>query len=188
MKKLDFKDRFLYPAGTVFAVMAVSWAGYFGSACLENDALHQALAKVFGTAYFISVAFGTLYVYTVSYLRGAAPGERVLASAISPFIWATKENLLLLESYGILESIYWYLNPLNFWLICFMALQMGIGGIVARAVLRRRGEAVTVATPASLVLIAVSVAAIVSAYAWGKGENLYVIFLAGYRALFGYGI
>jgi hypothetical protein len=187
MKELDFKDRFLYPAGTVFAVAVVSWAGYFGSAYLENDALHQALAKVFGATYFLSVAFGTLYVYTVSYVRGASPGERVLASAVTPFIWATKESLLQLEAFGILESLYWYLNPLNFWLVCFMALQMGIGGIVARAVLRRRGEAVTAATPASLALIAVSVAAVVSAYAWGKGENLYVIVLAGYRALFGYG-
>lgn len=188
MKNHDFRKRFLYPAGAVFALMVVSWAGYFGSARLENDALHQALAKIFGTTYFLSVAFGTLYVYTVSYVRGASLGERVLASVISPFIWATKESLLLLESYGILESLYWYLNPLNFWLICLMALQMGIGGIVARGVLRRRGEAVTAATPASLALIAVSVAAVVSAYAWGKGENLYVIFLAGYRALFGYGI
>lgn len=188
MKKQDFRKRFLYPAGAVFVVMVVSLAGYFGSRHLQYDALHQVLAKVFGTAYFLSVSFGTLYVYTVSYLRGAPLRERILASAISPFIWATKESLLLLESYGIWESLYWYLNPLNFWLVCFMALQMGTGDVIARAILQRRGEAVTAATPASLAVIAGSISAVVLSYAWGKGENLYVIFLAGYRFFFGFGI
>jgi hypothetical protein len=50
---------------------------------------------VFGTAWFLSVAFGALYVYTVSYVRGATMKERVLASAVTHFIWMTKECVKL---------------------------------------------------------------------------------------------
>jgi hypothetical protein len=184
----NFIKRLVYPTATVFVIMTVSWAGYFGSRHIDGAALHQLLAKIFGTAYFISIAFGTLYVYTVSYIRGASLRERILASAVNPFIWMTKESLSLLVCYTPLQCLYWYLNPLNFWLVCLMALEMGIATLAARWILNRRGEPVGTFTPGALATIVVSLAFIIAAYAWGKGENLYAIFLAGSRFFFGPGI
>ncbi len=187
MNAPDFRKRFVYPAGAVFVLMLVSWAGYFGSRRIENAALHQALAMVFGTTYFLSIALGTLYVYTVTYLRGATLRGRILASTVTPFIWMTKESLALLVSYGPLQCLYYYLNPLNFWLVCFMTFEMGIATLAVRWVLRRRGEPVRVFSGSAFATVLVSLALVVAAFAWGKGENLYTIFLAGFRFFFGPG-
>jgi len=188
MEKQSFAKRFLYPVLCVFAVMAVSWAGYFGSRALDSALLHQLLAKIFGTSYFLSVAFGTLYVYTVSYIRGAPIGERILASLVTPFIWMTKECIKLFTSYNVLQCLYYYLNPLNFWLLCFMVFEMGLSSMIARKILKSRGDPVKVVTMGSLATVIVSISVVIAAYAWGKGENLYVIFLAGFRVFFGSGI
>jgi hypothetical protein len=146
------------------------------------------MALVFGTTYFISVALGALYVYTISYIRGATLAERILASAVNPFIWMTKEVIRLAESHPFHECLYWYLNPLNIWLISFMVLEMGIATLVGRRILKRRGADIAIITPAPVIVILGSLAFAISAYAWGKGENLYVIFLEGYRIIFGSGI
>jgi len=188
MERQPFTKRILLPVALVFAVMAVSWAGYYGSRRLDHEFSRQLLAKVFGTAWFLSVAFGALYVYTVSYVRGAAMKERVLASAVTPFIWMTKECVKLYTSYSVLQCLYYYLNPLNFWLVCLMGLEMGIASMVARKILKGRGEPVTVATTGSLAVVGASLFLVIGAYAWGKGENLYVIFLAGFRFFFGSGV
>ncbi len=188
MEKQSFTKRFLYPVLLVFTVMAVSWAGYFGSRTLDSDLLHQLLAKVFGTSYFLSVAFGTLYVYTVSYIRGAPIGERILASLVNPFIWMTKECIRLFASYNVLQCLYYYFNPLNFWLLCFMVFEMGLASMIARRILKSRGDSASVITRGSLATVLVSISVVIAAYAWGKGENLYVIFLAGFRVFFGSGI
>ncbi len=188
MEKQSFTKRFLYPVLLVFAVMAVSWAGYFGSRRLDSDLLHQLFAKIFGTSYFISVAFGTLYVYTVSYIRGAPMKDRVLASLVNPFIWMTKECARLFASYNLFQCLYYYFNPLNFWLLCFMVFEMGLASMIARKILKSRGDPVKVVTMGSLATVIVSISVVIAAYAWGKGENLYVIFLAGFRVFFGSGI
>ena len=77
MKTHDFKNRVVYPVLSVFVTAAVSYVAYFGSRHIEHYALHQIIAAVFGTTYFLSVAFGALYVYATAYLRGAGLVERV---------------------------------------------------------------------------------------------------------------
>ncbi len=188
MEKQDFSRRFLFPVIIVFIVMALSFLVYYGSRLIENQNVFIILARISGTTYFLSVAFGTLFVYTVSYIRGAPLGERILASAVNPFIWATKECIKQLEVYSFAESLFYYFNPLNFWLICLMVLEMGIATLIARWILKRRREGIKVATPAPLLVIAASLIVVIFVYAWGKGENVYVIFLKGYRLFFGTGV
>jgi hypothetical protein len=188
MEKQNFNRRFLSPVLIVFIIMTISFICYYGARSLENQTLYRIIAKITGTTYFLSVGFGILYVYTTTYIRGASRGERILASIINPFIWATKECCMQLPMWSVAESLYYYLNPLNFWLLCLIVLEMGIGTLIARRVLRKRGEDIKVVTPASLALIAVSLFLVIFAYAWGKGENLYVIFLKGYRIFFGTGV
>jgi len=188
MEKQNFNRRFLSPVLIVFVIMAVSFILYYGARSLENQTLYRIIAKISGTTYFLSVAFGILYVYTTAYIRGASRGERILAAIINPFIWATKECCMQLPMYSIAESLYYYLNPLNVWLLFLIILEMGIGTLIARRILRKRGTEMRVITPASLALIAVSLFLVIFAYAWGKGENFYVMFLEGYRILFGTGV
>ncbi len=188
MQKKDFKSRFLYPVFLVFLIAAVSAIGYFGSRHISNDFIHQVMAAVFGTTYFISVAFGTLYVFTAAYVGGASLSERILASFVTPFAWMTKEVIRITESHPLIESLYWYLNPLSIWLISLMIFEMGIATLIGRSILKKRGMEVKGSVLAPILTIFLSLTFIISAYAWGKGENLYVIFLEGYRAIFGSGL
>jgi hypothetical protein len=100
----------------------------------------------------------------------------------------TKEVVRLTESHPVVECFYYYFNPLNFWLISFLAFEMGIATLLARYILQRRGENMKIITASPIVVILVSLTIVISAYAWGKGENLYVLFLEGYRLIFGSGL
>jgi hypothetical protein len=182
------KKGIILPIMSLLLVATVSFLGYFGSRYIDSDAVHQLMAKVFGTAYFLSIAFGTLYIFTTGYIRGVSLAGRILASFVVPFIWMSKEVLRLTESHPILECLYWYFNPLNIWLVSLMVLEMGIATLIARAILKKRDKPLRVVTPAPVAVIVGSLLFVISAYAWGKGENIYVIFLNGYRFLFGFGI
>jgi len=188
MSDIGINKRTIYPILSLLFVAAVSFWGYFGSRHISNDTIHQLIAKLFGTTYFLSVAFGTLYVFTIVYVRGVPLSGRILAAFVVPFLWMSKEVIRLTESHPILECLYWYFNPLNVWLVSLMVLEMGIATLIARAILKRRGQQLKVVTPAPLAVILGSLVFVISVYAWGKGENIYVIFLNGYRFFFGYGI
>jgi len=145
-------------------------------------------AFVFGTTYFLSVAFGALYVYFKSYFRGASTAERIFASSITPFLWMTSGALLLTESHPLVEAFYWYLSPLNLALIFLVCLELGAATLIARKIHKSRGHEIKIITPAPIIVIAVSLFMLVGGYAWGSGENLFVLFLEGYRAIFGSGL
>jgi hypothetical protein len=186
--KQSFQKRFIEPVGAVFLIMALSWAVYFGSRALDNQSLFLVLSHISGTAYFISVAFGSLFVYTVAYLRGASLRECILASAVNPFIWATKESLLQLRTFSIAESLYYYFNTLNIWLISFMVLEMGAATLIARKILQKRGSTEKIITPVPMAVTLGSLFFVVFIYAWGRGENLHTVFRWGYILLFGTGL
>ncbi|MFW5769954.1 MAG: hypothetical protein ACOCX9_00825 [Spirochaetota bacterium] len=187
MPKNTFINRFVMPVAPVLLLAMIGYACYFGSRGIEHYTLHQVVAAVSGTLYFTAIAFGTLYVYTSSQLRGATTGESILASFIIPFTWMTKEVLVLLESHPFIECLYWYVSPLHIWLMIFMAIEMGVASLIVRKKKIKRGEQPGGKMIPLLVIVA-GLVIFVFMYAWGKGENLYVIFLEGYRLLFGSGI
>lgn len=188
MEKQSFGRRFVSPVVLVFLIMIVAMGAYNASRHLDSPALHRSVAAISGAVWFLSVAFGSFFVYAVARLRGASLAERMMAISITPLFWATKEVIRLYESHTLAECLYWYLNPLNIWLLSFMILEAGLADLLCRFLLKRQGAAVRVAHPAPLLTVAASLVFAVGCYAWGKGENIYVIFLAGYRALFGPGI
>ena len=175
------------PVLVVFLVMASSWLVYNLSWRLDNVALHRVLASFSGTLLFLSVEFGGLLVYPMAYFRGATWKERILASLINPFLWATKECIRLSISFSLLECFYYYLNPLNAWLLLSVTAEMALAELMCRGRRRRRGEDVRVLHPTAVAVLLVSLSLVVSLYAWGEGENVYVIFLEGYRVFFGPG-
>ncbi len=188
MQNKTIIKRSVFPVIVVLAVAVVSMTAYFNLRSVGNDPMVQVLTKATGILYFVSVAFGTLVVFGLSYIGGASLRERILASFVVPFFWMTKEVLRLTESHPFSECLYWYLNPLNVWLITLMVLEMGIATLVARNVLKKRGQETRVATAAPIAVIVCSLIFVISVYAWGRGENVYVMFLSGYRLFFGSGV
>jgi len=180
--------RVIAPVMSVFVVMSVSYMGYFGSRYLDGGIVQQWMAGFFGTTYFLSIGFGALYVYTATYVRGASLPQRITASLVNPLIWMTKEALRLTISHPLLESLYWYFNPLDIWLISFVIMEMGLGTLVGRSIQKRRDRSIRVVTAGPFAVIAGSLVFAVAVYAWGEGENIYVLFLKGYRFFFGYGL
>ena len=188
MQQQSCIKRFILTPVPVLVLALASYCGYFGSRHVESPGLQSAMALIFGTTYFLSIAFGGLYVYTLAHVRGATLVERILAAGLVPFLWMTKEVLTLTHSHPFVEALYWYVSPLHIWLMMLMGLEMGGATLIARKILKRRGENLQVVTAAPLATMSISLFLVISAYAWGKGENIYVIFLEGYRMLFGSGV
>ncbi len=176
------------PVGLVLAAAVVSYLSYTNAYRIGIAWLHQGLAAIAGAVYFASIFFGPLYIYIAAYLRGVPLSRRVLETALIPFLWMTKDVLMILESHPLIECLYWYFNPLNIWMVCLLLIYIGGGTLIARAWLRRSGRAVRVITPGPVVaaLIGMSIAA--GIYAWGQGENIFSVYMHGYRFLFGGGV
>jgi hypothetical protein len=177
----------LKPVLFVLFLAAGSYLVYYGSRAIESPLIHQILAALFGALYFVSIFFGPLYIYTYAYPRAVSPPGRILASTLIPFLWMTKDVLVLTESHPFLECLYWYLNPMYIWMACLLAIEMGLGTLLARYRLKRRDHAVQVVTFGPVAAIAAGTLVFVGIYAWGQGENLFSLYLDGYRLLFGSG-
>ena len=176
------------PLLTVFFLALISYLIYYGSRRIENQPLQQILAAIFGTIYFCSIFFGPLYIYTYGYLHGVPLSGRILASSLIPFLWMTKDVLVLTESHPFLECLYWYFNPLSVWMVCLLAIEMGVGTLLGRVILKRRGESLQIVSFAPVAAIVIGGFVFGGIFAWGQGENLFAIYLDGYRMLFGSGI
>jgi hypothetical protein len=187
MEKPGSRPSIWKPVLIVFLLALVSYLIYYGSRFIGNEAIHQTLATVFGTIYFLTIFFGALYVYTDCYVRGVPLGRRIVAASLVPFLWMTKDVLVLMGSHPIAESLYWYFNPLSVWMVCLLTVEMGLSTLIGRYILKRRGQAIRVVTFGPVAAVIVGAAAFGGIFAWGQGENLYSLYLNGYRLLFGSG-
>ena len=187
MEKSGSRPSIWKPVLTVFCLALGSYLIYYGSRLIANQAIHQALAAVFGAIYFLTIFFGGLYIYADCYVRGVPLGRRIVAASLVPFLWMTKDVLAMMGSHPIAESLYWYFNPLSVWMVCLLTVEMGLGTLIGRAILKRRGQALKVVTIGPVAAIIIGGAIFAGIFAWGQGENLYSLFLDGYRLLFGSG-
>lgn len=188
MENQGFSKRFLYPVLLVFVVMSASWGIYNLAWRIGNATLHQALANIFGTLLFVSVAFGACVVYPMAFRRGASGAERVIASLINPFIWATKECIRVFTAFTVTESLYYYVNPLNIWLALFIVAEISFMELLLRRGRKRRGENVRVFSAPVVAALVISLGLVVGLYAWGRGENIFSYYLVIYKKLFGPGV
>lgn len=188
MERQDFKKRFLYPVAVVFIIMSASWIIYSVAWRLESRFLHQTLASISGTILFLSVTFGTFFVYPMTFFRGASLPERIAASLINPFLWATKECFRLSISYTFAECLYYYFNPLSIWLFLGVVAQMGLAEMICRWRAAKRGEEMRIFAPGPVAAFVIGLFLVITLFAWGQGENVYVLFLTGYREFFGSGL
>ena len=179
------RKRTLVATVTVLCVAVLSWSVYELSASIGNAFAHELVAKISGTAYFLAVAFGAFFVYVAASLDDAPLSHRIIAALTTPFLWMTKECVRLFESHPLVECLYYYVNPLNLWLLLLVVLEMAVATLVVRRLRSKRGKQTPVLTPGPVVTIVVSLSLVIGLYAWGRGENMYVLFLSGYRGLFG---
>jgi hypothetical protein len=186
MEKASFGKRFLKPVIIVILTMVVSGVTYFHlSWQIENPTLHEIVALLSSSILFISIGFGTLYIYPVAYFRGAGPAERVIACLITPVVWDIKEMVRVSEFFTFGETLYYGLNT-DFILSVFAALgQMGLCELICRW---RRGkrseEPVKILSPVPIISIVLGLAALYVCLLWGMGVHFFYIYIQGYRALF----
>ena len=184
MKKQGFVKRFILPVLTVFIVLAASYIVYHLSPKIGNYTLFQILANISAFLIFLTLWFGVLYVYPKAYFRGASPLERIIASVITPFIWATKEVIVLTGVYSFWESIYFYLNPVSFWVFCTVLAEIGLSEILCRRNLKKKGEKIKVLSVPALVALILGVGNFLFALLWDVGVHHFYFFQEGYKALF----
>jgi hypothetical protein len=187
MEKLNFRKRFISPVLSLLLLMICSWIVYNLAWRLDNHSIHRALALIFGTLFFLSVAFGAAIIYPLTFFRGASLKERIIASSVIPLIWMTKECARLFISFSFLECLYYYLNPLNIWLLCGLCVEMGMAEMICRFRLRKRGEDVKVFVPLAAGAICVGLFIGIMMFILGEGETFYARYLELYRFFFNAG-
>ena len=186
MEKASFGKRFLKPVIFVILTMVVSGITYFYlSWQIQDPSLHAFVALVSSSILFISIGFGTIYIYPVAYFRGANLAERIIACLITPIVWDLKEMVRVSEFFTFGETLYYGLNTV-FILSVFGALgQMGLCELICRWRLRKRsGEPVKILSPVPIVSIVLGLLALYVCLLWGMGVHFFYIYIQGYRALF----
>ncbi len=185
---LPFKRSIFYPIIPVLVLAVIAHFGYYRSGLLENDFFHHLAANVFGRLYFVAVSFGALYVFTRMTIVGASLSLRILASFFVPCAWIVKEAIVVTESFPVAQAAYFLLNPFHIWLILLVVFEMGLATLIARFLLKMKGVDLKVITKPPVFVMISSLGSVVAMYSWGSGENVYVMYLALFRALFGDGI
>jgi len=168
------------------SAIASAWA-YDLSARLASPRLHELLAATAGTVSFVSIALGAFGVWLAASLAGATIRCKATAALATPLLWMAQQCAGLLASHPALECLYYAINPLHLAFALLLAIELATATLVERAIRLRRGEKLRVLAPAPIAAVVVSAALLAAALTWGRGENSYVMYLAGYRTLFGSG-
>ncbi len=169
----------------VFVVMTASYVIYNASSRIDNHILHQIIANVSAIVLFLSIGFGAFFVYPFAYFRGSGPKERVIASLINPFLWATKEVIRITVTFTLAEALYFYLNPLIVGVFAGVVFEMGLADILCRRAMKKRGEEVKVFSARAVAAAIIGLAVVGFIFAWGLGVHSFYIFIEGYKAIFG---
>jgi hypothetical protein len=172
----------------ILTITIISLFLYYSSRNIPNYSLRIFLASASGLVYFICILFSPLFIFILLDLKGIGFKKAVSFSLVIPVLWMIKDVIVLIESHPFIEALYWLLNPLYIWYSCLLIIDFGFGTLLVRYIKRRQGsqEQVFTAKPVIAILVAVTIAA--GIFAWGQGENIYSLYLDGYRLLYGFGI
>lgn len=184
MEKKSFLERFVYPQATIILIMVVSFLVYHFSPGIKNYVIFQALSSISGILILLTLWFGAIYIYMVSYFRGASLTERILACFIPAFLWATKESIIIAGVYSVPEGIYFYLCIVNQWLVSTIIAEIGLSHILCRRRLKKQGDEIKGTAIPALVAIVFGIGNSLFILLWDVGVQHYYIFITGYKALF----
>lgn len=184
MSERSFIHRFVIPLSFVMIPLVVSFIIYFNSWRIENHSLHQAVAMVSGIVMIVSVMLGAVVIYPLAFFRGAKPAERIVASLIPGIAFDIYEVYVASGVFPVAESLYYALNPTAVMIFLLAFGLMGMGELVCRWILRRRGQQVRILTPVPIVGIVVMLAGLYVALIWGNGAHFFYAYLNTYLFLF----
>ncbi len=187
MEKKSFVNRLVIQVTIVLAVMVGMSIIYFHLAWRidSGNSLRPVITTLSSWLLFISIGFGTLYIYPTAFFRGAGAGERIIACLVTPVVWNIKEMVRVSEVFSLGETLYYGLNT-SFLLAFFGTFGlMGLCELICRWRLGKRGdEPVKVFSPAPLVAIFAGLAVLCVCLLWGLGVHFFYIYIQGYRSLF----
>ena len=69
IEKRSFLERCIVPVGIMLVTMILSLVLYYNSYAIGGKALHPVLANVFGFILWLSIGFGSLFVYPFMFFR-----------------------------------------------------------------------------------------------------------------------
>ena len=180
--------RTLIPVLVMFLVVTASWIAYNLSHQIGNQAAYLVTANSIGTLFALTTFFSPMIVYFWTFKRGASPSHRLAAAFVIPFLWATKECIRVSTAFGFLECIYYYLNPLNLFYLCFIFVQLGIAALICASSDRAAGLINKNHIIIALGFLIAGSCFAVLIYVMDRGEALFWLFMNGFRIIFGTGV
>jgi len=182
MQKSSLATRLLIPLFLALIVMLSSRVVYVYSVRIGDQALYHAVALIAGSIQFASIVLAALFVYPITYFRGATAAERVVAGSTNLAVWVGIDSYHVSEAFNCLQTLYYGMNIGSILLAWDFAL-MGILELACRYVRKKKGDPVRGLTPLPFlpILIFLFVVFVLSkeggAYYWN-------MLLDGYLALF----
>ncbi len=176
------------PVLVMFLTVTASWIIYNMARHIPNETMYILTANTFGTLFALSTFFCPFIVYFWAFKRGARPSHRLAAALIIPFLWATKECIRISTAFGFVECLYYYLNPLNLFYLCFIAVQLGMAGLICAPRDLAKGRMAKKHTLMAFVALALGTCCSVLIYTMDRGEPLFWMFMNGFRNIFGTGV
>jgi len=184
-----FRRRVLYPAGValfawVFLNFTTDHLEWFGT------------GSVYRTASFIlylmlglTITFSSLFVYSVTYARGASAKERILWACVVPFVWILKEIWRVSAFFSLGESFYYALGPLPLGLLVFQLVCLCLCEMFWRWRRKKNGESIQILTPGPVTGLVISAILLYFTALWGNpgdspGSKWFYLYMEGYKALF----
>lgn len=177
MQEGDFFQRIVVPTSVALITMLSSRLVYFNAS--------SSVATISGVLLFLSIGFGTLLIYPVSFFRGAPLLERVTGCLLTPLVWNGIEIYNASEAFTLAESLFYGLNILFLGTLAGQLLMMGVCDFLCRGWLRRRtGGDGRVVSSFSIFACVAGIVGLYFVLLWQGGAGLLYLYVDIYKALF----
>ncbi len=175
-----------WPVITVFGCWAISTLTYNYAWRFLDASFHRPLAVVCVLMMGVTIILGTMPIYIVSFIRGAALEERVIACFITPVAWILKELMIVSRIYSAGETFYYLFNPLFLGVLSLTVIEMGISEIFGCLLIRRRNDKFDkpVLSAAPIITILVGIVAVYFFNIWGDRVGFWYLHQEFYQYLF----
>jgi hypothetical protein len=177
MENSDFTQRIAIPTSIVLIAMILSRIIYFNTSAT--------VATLSGIVMFLSIGFGTLLIYPMSFFRGATLFERVMGCLVTPLVWNGIEIYNTSEAFTPAEAIFYGLNILFLGTVSGQFIMMGVSDLCCRWIAGRRGKGERKQSPAfAVIAILFGITGVYFVLLWREGAGLMYLFVKIYKILF----
>jgi hypothetical protein len=177
MQKRDFSQRVVMPVSIILVTMILSRVLYFNSSAT--------VATLSGVVMFLSIGFGTLLIYPMSFFRGASLPERTFACLATPLAWNGIEIYKMSEAFTLGESVYYGVNIVIIGTVAGQFLMMGVCDFLCRLRERMAGqEGTRTISPFGVFACLFGIVGLYFVLVWREGTGLMYLFVRIYKAIF----